>query len=168
MWHPTCKILSDLGFWKLVKCFVWAPTDTTRHFSSLILELLGFQVSSLSVPVLLAQQIADSEWIMAAFQSGAAANNICYGAESRRYPGTATFMLKEKVHLEELQKTSQQKPPKLSLKTSILGVGVKENKGIVSEFVAHYPLIKSFQNTLTYVLWYDFFFFCQLQFQAKH
>lgn len=61
---------------------------------------------------------------MAAFQSGTAANNTCYGAESQRYLGTTTFMLKEKVHLEELQKTNQQKPSKLSLK-KLLGVEVK-------------------------------------------
>lgn len=72
----------------------------------LILELLVFQVSSFALPVLLAQQISDSKQIMAAFQSGAAANNICYGAESRRYLGTATFMLTEKAHLEMLQKTN--------------------------------------------------------------
>lgn len=38
-----------------------------------------------------------------------------------RYLGTATFMLKENMHFEELQKPDQQKPPKLNVKKSILG-----------------------------------------------
>lgn len=40
-----------------------------------------------------------------------------------RYLGTATFTLKENMHFEELQKTIQQKPPKLNVKKSKLGEG---------------------------------------------
>lgn len=101
--------------------------STFRHCQpplSLVLELLSFQVSSLPVPVLLAQQISDSKRVMAAFQSGAAANNICYGAESQRYLGTANFMLKGKSAFgRDPKKTKQKKPPKLSLKKSMGRVG---------------------------------------------
>lgn len=88
----------DFGSWSDNVC-----KHRDNHFSSLILELLGFQVSSLFTPVLLSQQIYNSKQIMAAFQGGAAANNICYRAESWRYLGTATFMFKE-LHLEKLIK----------------------------------------------------------------
>lgn len=157
---------------KLVNWGVWAPTHGASHFSSLILELPGFQVSSLAVPVLLAQQISDSKRIMAAFRSRAAANNICYGAESMRYLGTATFMPKENVHFEEVQKTSQQKPTKLNIKKSILGEGKcvgdgeKENKDIVSELAAHYPLRKRFQSTWAY--FGMTFFYWHIEFQANY
>lgn len=73
-----------------------------------------------------------------------------------RYLGTATFMLKENVHFEAVQKKSQQKPPKLNIKKSIFGEskGVgdseKENKDIVSELAAPYPLIKRLESTLAY------------------
>lgn len=40
-----------------------------------------------------------------------------------RYLGTATFTLKENMHFEELQKTIQQKPPKLNVKKSKLEEG---------------------------------------------
>lgn len=121
-----------------------SPTDATSHFSSLILELLGFQVSSLSVPVLLAQQVSDSKQIMAAFQSGAAANNICYGAESQRYLGTATFMLKRKSALGRAPKNKPAKLTKIKFKEKYIGGGggVKRKKALPQKFAAYYPLIK--------------------------
>lgn len=88
-----------------------------------------------------------------------------------RYLGTATFMLKENMHFEELQKTNQQKPPKLNVKKSILweskgvGDGEQENRDIVSESAAHYLLIKRFQNTLAYFGMTFFFFLDSLNFR---
>lgn len=58
---------------------------------------------------------------MAAFQSRAAANNICYRAESMRYLGTATFMLKENMHFEELQKPNPAEATKIKRKEKYTG-----------------------------------------------
>lgn len=101
---------------------------------------------------------------MAAFQSLAAANNICCGAESMRYLGTATFMLRENMHFEEVQKTNQKKPLKLNIKKSILGEskwvgdGEKENNDIVSGVSCSLALNKKVSTRIR-ILRYDLFFF---------
>lgn len=86
---------------------------------------------------------------MAAFQGGAAANNICHRAESWRYLGTATFMFKE-LHLEKLRREKLPKcPPPHPKKKKVLRENTvgekakKENKGtVLSQLSAHYPLLK--------------------------
>lgn len=55
---------------------------------------------------------------MAASQSGAAANSICYRAESQRYLGTATSVFKVEL-LKGSLSNNQQGPPELSVKRNI-------------------------------------------------